>query len=147
MGTSLRDCVGVSVLVSLFLGKALGKQIPGHTRIELPKLRPTVLSILAGITSALATLIILWGNQLFDLSIIVAISNIFVLFVVIYEWLRVKVSAKSFLFPGILVAISTVLVAYTPAWQESTVLQDQAGKLLIVMLGYTSLVAFGSLVT
>jgi len=135
------------VLVSLFLGKVLGKHIPGHTRIELPKMRPTILAILAGIAAALATLIILWGNQLFDLSIIVAISNVFVLFVVIYEWLRGKVSAKTFLLPGVIVTISTVLVAYTPAWQESTVLQEQAGKLLVVLLGYNILVAFGSLIT
>lgn len=135
------------VLVSLALAKILGKQIPGHTHIALPSSFPLLLAIIAGVTAALSTLIILWGNQLFDLSVIVAASNVYVLFVVIYEWMQNKVTARTFLLPGVIVVISTMLVAYTPAWRESAILRDQLIKLLVVLIGYNALVAFGSLIT
>ncbi len=135
------------VIISLVLGKMQAKQMSVNSSVGISKMLPTILAILAGVTAALATLIFLWGNQLFDLSIAVAFSNVYVLFVVIYEWLKGKVSAKTFLMPGILVVFGTVLVAYTPEWKEIAILLDQALKLLVLLLGFNILKTIDELVT
>lgn len=136
------------LLVSIVLGKILGRRIPGHTKIALPSALPMRLSVFAGISAAFATLLFLWGNQLFDLSIMVAISNGYVLMIVIYEWIVGKIKANKFLLPGLLTVVSTVLVAFNPEWwNDSAVLHDEAGKLLIIFFGFNLLVAFDRLVT
>lgn len=135
------------VLVCFVLGKTIGKNIPGHSGIRLPKAYPLRLSIFAGISAGLSTFIFLWGNQYFDLSVMVGISNFYILMIVIYEWLSGKVTIQKFLLPGIVAVIGTIMVAYNPAWVNDNILQDQIGKLIFIFFSFNILVAFDRLIT
>lgn len=135
------------LLISIVLGKVMGKYVPNHKKIAWPKKRPLRLSIFAGISAAFSTLVFLWGNQHFDLSIMIAISNGYVLMIVIYEWIGGKIKSGWFLIPGLITVVSTIFVAFSPEWSDSAVLRDKAWKLVFVFFVFNILMAFDRLVT
>ncbi|PWU23018.1 hypothetical protein C5B42_04395 [Candidatus Cerribacteria bacterium 'Amazon FNV 2010 28 9'] len=147
----------VGVIICILLGRLITK-VSKHWRttdkhpLNQPKrwgsFSSVSLAILAGILGAISTLIQLWGYQLNDLGVMVAMTNAFILVIVITEWVQRRVTLRSFLFPSLLVVGSIVLIAYNSTWRTNTsVLLQQAPELLVVLLGFSVFNAFGSIVS
>lgn len=136
------------VVVCLVLGKLLGfvaklMNVPREVKPEkVGGMSIKNLAILAGVFSAFATLVTLWGYQLNDLGVMSAVTNAFLIVIVLVEWRSGKVTLKSLLLPSLLTIVSICLIAYSTSWRTNTsTLVAEAPELLFILVSASLLIA------
>lgn len=112
----LGSWVGLSS--SLVFAVLVGQRIADKrfTKLRLGKELFNKHAIIAGSAAAISTLFLLLGNQLGDPSMLIALSNATILYIVIYETLRKKEPTNIWT-PAILVVGGSMIAAYSGSLQ------------------------------
>jgi len=90
----------------VFSNTRLGQVVdPAFGKIKLPNKAVLGYAIASGFLSALSTLFLLWGSSLYDPGVVSALAGATVLFVMLWELYKGRISFADYIFPALLVFI------------------------------------------
>jgi hypothetical protein len=104
----------VGLTINFFLCHTLvGKWVdPSFERINWISGKAQWSAIITGVIGSITTLFLLWGSQIFDPSIVLPLSNLYILYVVIYDVLAGKVAFRNIWLPALLVVGGAMLFTF-----------------------------------
>jgi len=103
----------IGVIINLILSLTpLGKVVDADfVALDWMSLRAQRFAFYAGLMSAAAQLFLLWGAGSIDPGALLPLSNVSLLFIVLYETWKGKIDIKEFALPALLVMLGAFLVA------------------------------------
>lgn len=98
------------LVYNAFLGKWLDQDYPGF---NFGTLKMQLLALISGVIAAGSTAFCLTGNQNLDPSLVTALSNLSILYLVFYDWIVEKITLSKIWLPVILVVGGSILASVT----------------------------------
>jgi hypothetical protein len=103
------------LLSSLVFAVIAGQRIvdPEFTKLELNRKALNPNAIIAGTISAGSTLFLLWGNQLGDPSVLIALGNAVILYTIAYDLLMGQAKFSTIAIPAGLVLVGSMMTSFS----------------------------------
>ena len=98
------------LVYNAFLGKWLDKDYPGF---NFGTLKMQILALTSGAIAASSTAFCLAGNQGLDPSLVTALANLSILYLVLYDWVGKRISWAKIRLPMLLVVGGSILASVT----------------------------------
>ncbi len=99
-----------TLVYNALLGRRLDKNYPGF---NLGTSKMQVLALVSGTIAAGSTTFALMGNQSLDPSLVIALSNLSILYLIFYDGIRGDISLRKLWLPMLLVIIGSILASVT----------------------------------
>ena len=102
------------VFSSLLYAKLFGKRLIDEkfTKIVIKNQRMHIYAAVSGAISAGSTLFSLWGNQLGDPSMLVALGNAVIIYTLFFEVITKQMTLRYILFPALFVLIGSFMASF-----------------------------------
>src|SRR5258706_10434324 len=103
----------IGVIVQFFFSNWSGKWIyKDFQKIKIYSIKDNREAIYSGLLSAIATMFALWGGQLADPSVVVVLTNVVLVYLVIYDVFFAKtLSLKEIFIPAVLIILGSILAS------------------------------------
>lgn len=102
----------IGVLMTLVLNNPFGQLIDGkYSELAWGNWKIQKFAFVTGFLGALSTLLYLWGNQKFDASLVLGLSNVSIFGLAIYDCLTGNLTAKEIILPVLLMFAGSFLAS------------------------------------
>lgn len=98
------------LIYNAFLGKWLDHDYPGF---NFGTLEMQILALISGTIAASSTALCLAGNQSLDPSLVTALANLSILYLVLYDWVGKRVSWTKIKLPALLIVGGSIFASVT----------------------------------